>query len=381
MENQQIEQRETVLVTGGTGFIGRWAVASLTQKGHFVHVLARNAQRRESDYLAWIQRHGGEPGRVQLLESDLGLPQLGLSQSQLNRLREVTVIYHMGAAFQWGLDGGEARRITVGGSEALVDVAQGLPRLKRVIHLSGYMIAAQENWSMVGMNPNEPVENPIDPNRLKQLYQKLGAYEAAKIEAHFTVQRLCDAAGIPLTNILLSSVIGHSQTGEIDQPHGVSMLVDQVRTGKLALIPGTKEDWMPLVTIDYLVDFIVGILALENVSGRALNKNLVVLDQATPNFATFVGWLSEGLGRKPPKHHIPKWLLQKVLALGFDRLMGISAETLDFLQPYPFDTGPADALAQQMGLVKPDIRQAVDNMVAFLLEQEQQKGSALYQKV
>lgn len=355
-------QADTVLVTGGTGFIGRWTVAKLTQRGHNVWVLARNVVKREQEYHAWIQRHGGEPKRVRLLESDLGLPHLGLSLEQLRDLEDVAVVYHMGAAFQWGLHWREAQRITVGGSEALMAIAGGLPRLKRVVHLSGYMIAAEENWSVVGMSPDEPVHRPIEPERLRSLYRRLGAYEASKIEAHFTVQRLSEAAGIPLTNILLSSVIGHSQSGEIDQPHGVSMLLDQVRTGKLAMIPGTPRDWMPLITVDFLVDFIVGILCLEN----TCNQNYVLLDQATPNFATFVKWLSEDLGLKPPRYHIPKWWLQKALALGLDRVMGISAETLDFLQPYSFDTASADAVARQLGLTKPDIRQAVASMVAYL---------------
>jgi len=356
---------KNIFVTGGTGLIGRWTVARLSKQGHQIKVLTRSAQQRKAEYHDWIQDHGGNKETVDLLDGDLSKANLGLSDEDKQALVDTDVIYHMGAAFDWGLSPEQARNVTVDGSHELIDLAKCLPKLRQLIHLSGYMSAAEPVWTFLGLDPRkQDATQKLTEEQVNRLYKKYGGYEAAKIESHFIMQNLAHDNNMPLTGILLSSTIGDSQTGEIDQPHGIPMLVNSIWNNTLPVIPGTKKDWIPLVTVDYLVSFITGIIQIS----ETINKNYVVLDDETPRFAEMITMISQHMGNQAPTRYFPKKLVQLSLNLGLERVLGSSAETLDFVQPYQFDTLPAQKIAQQLKLIKPDIRQAILNMVDYLVQ-------------
>jgi dihydroflavonol-4-reductase len=61
----------TVLVTGGTGFLGGWCIASLLERGYEVRTTVRDLARAEAVFDA-VKRAGLDPGsRVQALAADL----------------------------------------------------------------------------------------------------------------------------------------------------------------------------------------------------------------------------------------------------------------------------------------------------------------------
>lgn len=61
----------TVLVTGGTGFLGGWCIASLLQRGYEVRTTVRDTARERAVFDA-VQRAGLDPGaRLHVLAADL----------------------------------------------------------------------------------------------------------------------------------------------------------------------------------------------------------------------------------------------------------------------------------------------------------------------
>lgn len=351
-------------ITGGTGLIGRWTVARLSQQGHQIRVLARNAKSRETEYFDWIQQHGGETQHIELLDGDLSKSDLGLSNNDIAQLQGTEVIYHMGAAFSWGLSTLDARKITVDGSQELIKLACKLEHLKQFIHMSGYMIAAPHIWELLGLDKiKQDARQPLTDSQIHLLYKKFGAYEASKIESHFLIQYLAFKNNIPLTGILLSSVIGDSKTGEIDQPHGIPMLIKSIWNGQMPVIPGTPKDWIPLVTVDYLVSFIIGVITLPETVG----KNYVVLDNETPPLFELIQLIANHIGDKPPTRFASKKLIQLFLNLGLGKIFESNAETLDFVQPYQFNVQSTQQISKKLGLAKPDIRESILKLVDFLV--------------
>jgi dihydroflavonol-4-reductase len=64
-------QTDTVLVTGGTGFLGGWCIATLLDRGYDVRTTIRDLAR-EGDVLAAVRNAGADPdGRVDVLAADL----------------------------------------------------------------------------------------------------------------------------------------------------------------------------------------------------------------------------------------------------------------------------------------------------------------------
>jgi dihydroflavonol-4-reductase len=61
---------DTVLVTGGTGFLGGWCIAGALQQGHEVRTTVRSADRQPAVRAA-VQAAGADPARLAVMTADL----------------------------------------------------------------------------------------------------------------------------------------------------------------------------------------------------------------------------------------------------------------------------------------------------------------------
>ena len=342
-------------VTGGTGFIGQHLVANLSAKGHTVRVLMRRPER-----LAALQEQvdnlGGVASRVFAVAGDLERDKLGLSLADREALKQARVVFHLGAHFAWGLSLEHSRAVNVEGAKRVALLAA--EQNSRLVTIGGYMLKNHEHLQRIGIDPRDP-----ELTNWPAVYQRVGAYEASKLEAHFATLELMSAKGGELTVVHPATVCGHSRTGHILDGQPLVELIRNLAQGKLTAVPGTAEHWLPLVTVDYLVELVAACAFDPAMAGQ----ELLALDDQSPNLRELLVQVAQPMGLKPPRHHISLRLLRLLLSIPpVARFLNTSAEALDFIQTTRFDTAAVEQFANRHGIAKPDIRRSLQHTAMFV---------------
>jgi len=335
------------LVTGATGLIGRWLVPELTRLGRDIVALVRGARERRAEYLEWVARHGGDPARVTLIEGDLAKPELGLDADGRRLVGESRDVFHCGALMQFSMSAPVARSANVGGTRALLELV-ATPALRRFVLVTGFKGGDDVSLRGHGIDP----EGPYDAARFDPLYRQVGVYEATKLETDHLVRDFARTRGISIARVHPGAVIGDSRTGETTQMFGFAPLVDKLWRGKLPAVPGGRQHWLPLVTVDFLARFMAQVPDHPG--------NYIVLDDTGPQLVEMLARIAERLGVPAPHRRVP---------LGLARLLlpAQEAEGLAFLASRRFDTTATRRLAAELGLAWPSLPDAIDRCVDFLI--------------
>lgn len=325
----------SALVFGASGFIGRWLVMEL-----LAHDVVTTAVVRSPDsgraLLEWLDDHD-VPSLPGILVGDFDRDDFGWAPAEV---AHVTEVHNMAGAYAFGMTTDEARAANVEIARRVVSFAATLPRLVRVVHLSGYRVGGQD-----------PASVPWSQARVAREYRRLGAYEASKVEADAVVQARANALGVPWSIVNPSTVIGDSRTGESPQVLGLATTVIDLLTGRLPALPGTRTTFVPVVTVDHLAAFTALLPTRDDTVGRSY----WVLDDRTPPLPDLLHLIGSAHGVKVPRLRVPVALLTRLPAA----LTRADPETLGFLSSDRYPTGPADALAAEHGLAHPDVEESL----------------------
>lgn len=333
----------TIIVTGATGFIGGWLCPLLTRQGHQVLALLRREEQLPA-LQAQCAARGGDASQLQALVGDLSLPGLGLAS-----LPTADLVYHLGARFAWGLSRTEAQQVNVDGGLRVVRLTAAIDA--RLVLVSGFMLENRAHQREIGINPDHPLDTPWT-----RVYDRVGAYEASKLEAHYRAVALANELGVSWAAVHPATLCGHSETGELAAAQPLHALITNLAAGRLQAIPGSPAHWLPLVT----VDFLAALLAALAQQPFATGTSLLALDEHSPNLAGMVAGLAKGAGCRTPSRHLPLPLLKGLLGLpGAETLLQTRRESLAFIRRERYDTTATRQFADAAGLVWPDIHQAI----------------------
>ncbi|MER7370685.1 SDR family oxidoreductase, partial [Nonomuraea wenchangensis] len=242
------------LVFGAAGYVGRSLVLELGRAGARVSVATRGQESYER-LARWLAARGHDEAPAGV-RADFAAPSL-LADGSWD---DVTEIYNCAGAYRFGMTAEQARRANVDSVRAIVAFAARLPRLRRLVHVSGYRVGGQDPgaWS---------------EERRRAAYAALGAYEASKAEADAVLQAEADELGVPWSIVNPSSVIG-----EAGQYLGLAASVAEIWRGRLAALPGSGRTFVPVVEAGHLARF----MALLPEDPGAARRAYWVLDERTP---------------------------------------------------------------------------------------------------
>ncbi|MDT0329014.1 SDR family oxidoreductase [Nocardiopsis lambiniae] len=343
------------LVVGATGFVGRWVVRELLIRGGPVAATVRGG--RDEWLRRWLRDHGADDTGLTTVSADIGRPGLGLSVADGESLARVRDVFNAAALYRFGMPVDEARAVNVTGAVNVLDRAASLPRLRRLVHVSGYRVG------------REPFPGfPLPTAASRDLYRRLGAYEASKVEGDTAVRLLAGDRGVPVTMVCPATVIGHSATGEAGQYIGPSMLVERLWRGRLAVLPGSPRTFLPVVTVDHLAAFIAAVPEYD----EGPLRSHTVLDGATPPLPEMMSLIADHLGVRRPRVTVPVSLVRRLPRA----LTGVDPEGLSFLSEDRYDTASADRLARAAGLAHPPVEEALRRWASRLVAEDFGHGAA-----
>jgi nucleoside-diphosphate-sugar epimerase len=351
MDDTRPLPRPTALVLGAGGFLGRWLTLELLRRGRTVAVGLRGGPARETELRRWLRDHGADGTALTGLTGvtvDITRPGLGLSPADDQALADVRDVHNLAARYAFGLSRAEARAANLDGAVHTLRWAAGRPRLRRLVHVSGYRVGRSAT----------PV-HPLPAADADRLYRALGPYEASKTEGDAAVRTLAPELGVPLTVVNPGVVIGHSQTGEAGQYIGLAPLVEQLRAGRLPALAGTRRTFVPVVAVDHLA----ALIAVAPDHDTAPVQVHTVLDPATPPLPELVALVARRLGVRAPRVVLPAGLVRRLPRT----LTGVEPETLTFLTEDRYDTASADRLARTAGLTHPPVEELLGRWATRLV--------------
>jgi len=255
---------ETILVTGGNGFLGRHIVARLLELNKRTLIFAR---KNKNDNIS--------PPLTETVWGDIR-DQNAVDQA----VQKADIVIHLVSNFRkGGSDKKEAHAINVSGTENILNASKKYD-IKHLIHCSTIGV----HGTVLEVPANE--DTPFNPGDL---------YQETKLEAENLVWDFFKETKLPTTVIRPISLMG---------PGDLRMLklFKMIKNGKFVIV-GDGETFFQPAYIDDVVDGFIACLNNEN----AIGESFIIGGDEYVTLNELFQIIAEQLGVNPPSIRVPLW--------------------------------------------------------------------------
>ncbi|MBE2201211.1 MAG: SDR family oxidoreductase [Anaerolinea sp.] len=314
----------TVFLTGFPGFLGSELVKRLLARYAddvtIVCLIQRKFRALSLQRVAEIDaEQAGWGARIQLLEGDITLPDLGLGAVQLAALQQETVeIYHLAAVYALGVSRELAMRVNVDGTRYMLRLAGSCPRLRRFQYVSTCYVS--------GRHDGDFTENDLKNGQLFNNY-----YEETKYWAEIEVRQQMKK-GLPVSIYRPAIVVGDSKTGatqKYDGPYyAIQWILRQPPHAIMPLVGDPSRFEVNVVPSDFVIDALDYLSAQEQSLGQVYHLS----DPAPLTVAEMIDVIAAVTGRQVWRIPVTSWLAKGALQYipGVYSLMRIEPASIDY---------------------------------------------------
>jgi nucleoside-diphosphate-sugar epimerase len=288
--------KKTILVTGGTGYIGSWVVKGLLEKGHTVRLTVRDKNRKDKyQYLIDIEEKTN--GTLELWEADL------LKEGSYDKAANgCDTIVHMASPFKLKVKNAQKDLIDPAllGTKNVLNAANNAPSVKKVVLTSSVVAIYGDNIDMTNQNLSSFTEEQFNTSSSvdhqpypysKVLAEKL-AWEMEKAQSKWQLSVLNP-----------SFVMGPSLT-KTSESESLKFMTD--------LLSGKMRTGVPVLNMGFVDVRDVASAHIYCIENQAEGRH--ILAERTTDMLSFSNIIRSEYGDKYklPKTITPKWLVSIV---------------------------------------------------------------------
>jgi dephospho-CoA kinase len=347
---------ERVMITGFPAFTARRMTRIVLAKDRNATVFLLVLARFLEDAGRFVEElPAADRARVRLVTGDVCAMDLGLATAEYHALAaDITTIHHLAGTYYWGVDEETARRINIGGTRGIVELAADCRRLRRLVHWSTVQVS--------GKRTGVVMEDELDEGqRFHNHYE--ATKHAAELIAREAMRRM------PVTVVRPGIIVGDSRTGEIDKLDGPYYLIVLFATNQWPLnlpLPGRGSAPLYLTPIDFVIDAGYALGQDDRAAGHTVH---LVDPNPLPARRVFE-LVAEHAQTRAPRGFVPAGLARALLrAPGLGKLTRAPAAVLDLLSTEVlYHQRKANELLGGTGIECPPFESYVGNLVKYVKE-------------
>lgn len=347
----------TVFFTGFPGFLGRELLPRLLKRSeHRAVCLVQGRYRPQAEQaVAVLEREYGVGDRIELVEGDITLPDLGLGARLAELAADTVEVHHLAAVYDLAVGLELAEKVNVLGTRHVLDFCEKCPKLERHHYVSTCYVSGRYS-------------GPFREGDLELGQPFNNHYESTKHCAEVEVRRRMDR--IPTTIYRPAIVVGDSATGATQKFDGPYFAIRFVlkQPGPLSVMPLVGD---PSATRFNVVprDFVVS--AIAALSARTDNVGVCyqLADPAPLTVVELIDTMERETGKKLIKIPLPLGLAKGAVAHvpGVESLFEFPPHVIDyFVHPTHYLTDNASRHLAEAGIHCPNLRSYFGKLVEFV---------------